>query len=158
MEKYVALLMLRSKSNLWSTQTELYGATASHPAICGCWQTANRRKKDRSKRALRSRSPAIRTAHGPSRITRLFPPSFSSCRGQNFSDAPSLCPTTIFAESLFLLRQSATALAEERALPLGITTPPTCTPFETPRCTKPAAALGETWTRETRRRPGQIWC
>src|SRR5215469_1419034 len=64
MEKYVALLMLRSKLNLWSTQTELYGATASHPAICGCWQTANRRKKDHSKRALRSSSPAIRTAHG----------------------------------------------------------------------------------------------
>jgi len=25
MEKYFALLMLRSKLNLWSTQTELYG-------------------------------------------------------------------------------------------------------------------------------------
>src|SRR5215472_11756471 len=49
MEKYVALLMLRSKLNLWSTQTELYGATAGHPAICGCWQTANRQRRGRSR-------------------------------------------------------------------------------------------------------------
>ena len=35
---------------------------------------------------------------------------------------PTLCLTPTFAERLFLLRYSPTALAEERAFPLGIPT------------------------------------
>ena len=54
---------------------------------------------------------------------RLFPPCFPSCpEVKTLATYLAFCPCTTLAERLSLPRYSATALAEERAFPLGIPT------------------------------------